>query len=223
MKAVSVIIVAGGAGKRMGRPKQMLLIGAKAVLARSVEAMAAVKPAQIIVVTAPDIFTKLSKTYAGLEYAPAGQTRLQSVINGVSKVSPKSKLIAVHDGARPFVSPAAALACLKAAAKNKAAVLAAPVKDTIKVVKSGRVVKTLDRALLYAAQTPQCYRAQTLKAALKKYGRLKNATDESQLVEKMGVKVAAVLSGYENIKITTPEDLIFADAICKTKKKNKLK
>ena len=74
-----------------------------------------------------------------------------------------------------------------------------------------KIIKTLDRARLYAAQTPQCYRTDILKKALKKYGKLKNATDESQLVEKLGVKAAVVLSDYKNIKITTPEDLIFLE------------
>jgi len=92
------------------------------------------------------------------------------------------------------------------------------VKDTIKEVKNNFIAKTLDRALLWAAQTPQCYDGATLKLALKKYGGLKHATDESQLVERLGVKVAIVQGSYENLKITTPEDLIIAKALCKKKK-----
>ena len=91
------------------------------------------------------------------------------------------------------------------------------IKDTIKEVKNNFVARTLDRTLLWAAQTPQCYQSAVLRLALKKYGGLKNATDESQLVEKLGVKVAVVRGGYENIKITTPEDLIIAKALCKKK------
>ena len=92
------------------------------------------------------------------------------------------------------------------------------VKDTIKVVKAGKIVKTLKRRELFAAQTPQCYRADILKKALAKYGKEILATDESQLVEKLGVSVTAVVGDYKNIKITTPEDLIIAGALCKKKK-----
>lgn len=218
MKA-SIIIVAGGSGSRMGRPKQMLKIKGKPALERSIEAMQKVPSAgEIIVVAGADIFKKLAGKFKNLKHAFPGETRLNSVINGVTAADEKYNLIAVHDGARPLVNPAAAQACLDMAAKTKAAVLAVPVKDTVKEVKNGFVVKTLDRDLLWAAQTPQCYEAKTIKKALAKYGGLKDATDESQLVERLGVKVAVVRGGYENIKITTPEDITIAEVLCKNKK-----
>lgn len=222
MKNASVIIVAGGSGKRMGRPKQMLPVNGKPVLERSIEAFLKIPQiGQIVVVTGEDIFKKISKRHKNLTHALAGETRLQSVINGVNALDPKFELVAVHDGARPLVSPKDIKAGLASAAKNKAAVLAVPVKDTIKKVSGGKITETLDRSVLYAAQTPQCYRADTLKKALTKYGSLKDATDESQLVEKLGVKVAVVVSDYKNIKITTPEDLIIAEALCKKEQKRK--
>jgi 2-C-methyl-D-erythritol 4-phosphate cytidylyltransferase len=143
---------------------------------------------------------------------------LESVKSGLACVDKKYKIIAVHDGARPLLTAKDAQKCISSALKNKAAVLAVAVKDTIKEVKNGFVIKTLNRSSLWAAQTPQCYDAQTLTLAIKKYGRFKNVTDESQLVEKLGVKIAAVPSSYKNIKITTPEDLIIAEALCKKKK-----
>lgn len=222
MKNASVIIVAGGSGKRMGRPKQMLPINGKPVLERSIEAFLKIpQVGQIVVVTGEDIFKKISKHYKNLTHALAGKTRLQSVINGVNALNPKFQLVAVHDGARPLVNPKDIKAALASAAKNKAAVLAVPVKDTIKKVSGGKITQTLDRSVLYAAQTPQCYRAEVLKKALTKYGNLKDATDESQLVEKLGVKVAVVISDYKNIKITTPEDIIIAEALCKKEQKRK--
>ncbi len=222
MKNASVIIVAGGSGKRMGRPKQMLPINGKPVLERSIEAFLKIpQVGQIVVVTGEDIFKKISKHYKNLTHALAGETRLQSVINGVNALNPKFELVAVHDGARPLVSPKDIKAGLASAAKNKAAVLAVPVKDTIKKVSGGKITETLDRSVLYAAQTPQCYRAEILKKALNKYGDLKDATDESQLVEKLGVKVAVVVSDYKNIKITTPGDIIIAEALCKKEQKRK--
>lgn len=222
MKNASVIIVAGGSGKRMGRPKQMLPINGKPVLERSIEAFLKIpQVGQIVVVTGEDIFKKISKHYKNLTHALAGETRLQSVINGVNALNPKFELVAVHDGARPLVSPKDIKAGLATAAKNKAAVLAVPVKDTIKKVSGGKITETLDRSVLYAAQTPQCYRTEILKKALNKYGDLKDATDESQLVEKLGVKVAVVVSDYKNIKITTPEDIVIAEALCKKEQKRK--
>lgn len=218
-KDTSVIIAAGGKGARMGRPKQLLKIDGKEILLRTVLTFKKVKRVkEIIVVTTPDTFKIISKKVKGLKFAPAGKERLESVKNGLKEVSPTVALIAVQDGARPLVSVKDIENCLKAAQKDKAAVLGVFVKDTIKAVKDGKITKTLNRAELFAAQTPQCYRTEVLKEALKKYGNRILATDESQLVEKLGVKVTAVIGDYRNIKITTPEDLIIAEALCKKKK-----
>ncbi|MCR5504230.1 MAG: 2-C-methyl-D-erythritol 4-phosphate cytidylyltransferase [Elusimicrobiaceae bacterium] len=219
IKDTSVIIAAGGKGARMGRPKQLLKIAGKETLLRTVLAFKQVKRVkEIIVVTNPETFEVISKKVKGLKFAPAGCERIESVKNGLKEVSKNSSLIAVQDGARPLIKPSDIEACLEEAQKNKAAVLGVFVKDTIKVVRGGKVVKTLKRAELFAAQTPQCYRAEVLKKALTKYGNKILATDESQLVEKLGIKVSAVIGSYENIKITTPEDLIIASALCKKKK-----
>ena len=218
-KDTSVIIAAGGKGARMGRPKQLLKVNGKEILVRTILTFKEVKRVkEIIVVTTPETFKIVSKKVKDLKFAPAGSERLESVKNGLKEVSPNSKLISVQDGARPLVNVKDIEACLNAAQKNKAAVLGVFVKDTIKVVKNGKITKTLNRAELFAAQTPQCYRAEVLKEALKKYGNKILATDESQLVEKLGVKVVAIIGDYKNIKITTPEDLIIAGALCKKKK-----
>ena len=207
MKDTSVIIAAGGKGARMGRPKQLIKVGGKEILVRTILAFKQVKRVkEIIVVTTPETFKTVSKKIKGLKFASAGRERIESVKNGLK------------EGARPFVKPFDIEACLEAANKNKAAVLGVFVKDTIKVVRNNKIVKTLKRAELFAAQTPQCYRADILKKALKKFGNKIFATDESQLVEKLGVSVTAVIGSYENIKITTPEDLVMAGALCKKKK-----
>ena len=218
-KDTSVIIAAGGKGARMGRPKQLLKIDGKEVLIRTISVFKKVKRVkEIIVVTTPENFKIVSGKIKGLKFAPAGSERLQSVINGVKEVSLSSRLIAVQDGARPLVKAEYIDACLKAADKNKAAVLGVFVKDTVKVVRDGKIIKTLKRSELFAAQTPQCYRSNVLKSALARYGNEILATDESQLVEKLGIKITAVVGDYENIKITTPEDLVIANALCKKKK-----
>ena len=210
----SVVIVAGGSGSRMGRPKQMLPLGGKPVLVRTVEAFKKLSVVQeIIVVTPPENRSVLEQYFPNLIYANPGDTRLNSVKNGFAKVSSQAQVVAVHDGARPLVSPSRIADCLQAAQADGAAVLAVPVKDTTKIGQDGFVTRTLDRSILWAAQTPQAYRRELLARALTEFGDEKNATDESQLVEKTGVKVRLVPSDYTNFKITTPEDLVFAEAI----------
>ena len=210
----SAVIVAGGSGSRMGRPKQMLPLGAKPVLVRTVEVfLQTPEIKEIVVVTPPENREELQKRFPGIVFADPGKTRLLSVKNGFLKTSAASQLVAVHDGARPLVEPAHISACLQAARQYGAAVLAVPVKDTVKVCEGGFVQNTLDRAVLWAAQTPQCYRRPVLAEALEKFGQEEGATDESQLVEKLGIKVRVVPSSYKNNKITTPEDLIFAEAL----------
>ena len=122
-------------------------------------------------------------------------------------------MVAVHDGARPLVKPELIGRCVQEALIHGAALLAVPVKDTIKVCAGHTVQNTPERGTLWAAQTPQCYRRAVLVEALEKFGSQKDATDESQLVEKLGVAVHVVPSDYTNFKITTPEDLIFAEAL----------
>ena len=218
-KDTSVIIAAGGKGKRMGRPKQLLKIAGQEILVKTVLAFKKLKRVkEIIVVTTPETFKTVSKKIKGLKFAPTGRERIESVKNGLKEVSGDINLIAVQDGARPLVNPSDIEACLKAAQKDKAAVLGVFVKDTIQRVKDGKIINTLKREELFAAQTPQCYRAEILKKALKKYGDEILATDESQLVEKLGITITAVTGDYRNIKITTPEDLIIAGALCKKKK-----
>lgn len=210
----SAVIVAGGSGSRMGRPKQMLPLGGKPVLVRTVEAfLQTPEIKEIVVVTPTENRAELQKRFPGIVFADPGKTRLLSVKNGFLKTSTASQLVAVHDGARPLVEPAHISACLQAARQYGAAVLAVPVKDTVKVCEGGFVQNTLDRAVLWAAQTPQCYRRPVLAEALEKFGQEEGATDESQLVEKLGIKVRVVPSSYKNNKITTPEDLIFAEAL----------
>lgn len=211
------VIVAGGLGKRMGRPKQMLPLAGKAVLSRAVEAFRKIPCVkQIIVVTAPENREILRQEFPDLVFALPGPTRLASVMNGVALLDPRVQAVAVHDGARPLVSARLAGSCLQSGFDAGAAVLAVPVKDTVKQVRAGIVQHTLDRSSLWAAQTPQCYRADILRRALDRFGHLQDATDESQLVERLGVNVKIEMSDYKNLKITTPEDLIMAEVFLQT-------
>ena len=209
----AVVIVAGGLGKRMGRPKQMLPLAGKPVLVRAIEAFEKISSIkQIVVVTPTENQDFLRKRFPRVVFAQPGATRLGSVISGVNALDNKAQAVAVHDGARPLVDPKAVARCLQSGFEVGAAVLAVPAKDTIKQVRGGFVEHTLDRNALWQAQTPQCYRADILRSALNKFGHLQDATDESQLVERLGVKVKIEPSDYQNVKITTPEDLIMAEA-----------
>lgn len=214
----SAVIVAGGSGSRMGRPKQLLPIGEKPVVVRSIEAFKKCPHIrEIIVVTPQENRPVIKRFVSGLIFAEPGETRLESVKNGVACVNSAACVVAVHDGARPFVNPAEITRAVEAACQKGAAVLAVPVKDTIKECRNDVVTKTLDRAALWAAQTPQCYQRSVLQEALEKFGQEKEATDESQLVERLGVPVQIVPSDYRNFKITTPEDLVFAEALVNEK------
>ena len=210
----AAVIVAGGSGTRMGRPKQMLPLGGKPVLVRTIEAFVEASCVrQIVVVTPEENREEIKRYFSDVIFADPGATRLESVQNGFLLTDKSAQTIAVHDGARPLVDPRNIEKCLSCAAQYGAAVLAVPVKDTIKVGADGKVQKTLDRSSLWAAQTPQCYRREILAEALDKFCEEKNATDESQLVEKLGIEVRLVQSDYRNNKITTPEDLTFAEAL----------
>ncbi|HOX22834.1 MAG TPA: 2-C-methyl-D-erythritol 4-phosphate cytidylyltransferase [Elusimicrobiales bacterium] len=217
----AAIIVAGGKGTRMGGPKQCLDLCGKPLLLHSVETFRANKRIKhLVVVSDAKTFKQLDKEFQrlGVRRANGGETRLQSVRNGLRALPECVDLVAVHDGARPLVSDAAINECLDAAARHGAAVPAAPVKDTLKESDGRFVAKTPDRKFYWAAQTPQCYRFSVLTESLAKFPKEKDSTDESSLVEKAGHKVALVKSDYSNIKITTPEDLLLAQALmAKTK------
>lgn len=202
----------------MGRPKQMLPLGDKPVLVHTILAFQQVPQVrQIVVVTPPENRPGVEKYISGITFADPGDTRLESVKNGFACVDKTAQTVAVHDGARPLVNPQYIQDCLAAADKYGAAVLAVPVKDTVKESNGEFVGRTLERATLWAAQTPQAYRREVLQEALKKFGHQADATDESQLVEKLGIQVKLVMSDYKNNKITTPEDLVFAQALMNTK------
>jgi 2-C-methyl-D-erythritol 4-phosphate cytidylyltransferase len=147
-----------------------------------------------------------------------GARRQDSVFNALRKVDPRSRLVLIHDSARPFVRSREISALIARAGCCQAAILGVPVKATIKQVTSGFVVKrTLDRNFLWEIQTPQVFSRELL---LKAYRRFKDAdvTDDSGMVEKSNRRVELVKGSYDNIKITTPEDLPVAEALLRPKK-----
>ena len=146
---------------------------------------------------------------------PGGETRQDSVFNGLKMLPDDTDFVVVHDGVRPFVTDEMIFTCLEAAADWGAAVVAVPVKDTIKITDTdGFVVDTPDRSQLWAIQTPQIFRRDLLLEA-HQYAQRKQLqlTDDAALVEQLGFKVKCVMGSYGNLKITTPEDLIVAETL----------
>ena len=154
---------------------------------------------------------KASKVICG------GATRMESALAGVSEVKKKAKLIAIHDGARPLVSVELIENTVRAAAKYKAAVPAIKSVDTLKLAEDGETVTgSLDRELVLRVQTPQVFDADLIKGALTFAAEKKlPLTDDCSAVELMGVKARIVPGEEDNIKLTTPRDMLFAAAILK--------
>lgn len=151
-------------------------------------------------------FNKVSQIVAG------GQERQDSIYRGLQSLPEECDLVVVHDGARPLVTPQILTEAIKEAQLSKASVVAVPVKDTIKQVnREGFVEKTLNRAELVSVQTPQVFKKEIiLKAYEEAFKKGIYGTDDASLVELWGIKVKVVMGSYENIKITTPEDIELA-------------
>ena len=217
------IILAGGSGARMGGEKQYLPLAGRPMIEWTVEAFTSSGLfSKVILALSPENLKKYGPAWekAGVKTAPAGATRTESLRNAFKLVSPGAGLVAVHDGARPLVDAALIKACLKKAAESGAAVPAVPLKDTVKKVSADGAYfeSTPERSSLLAVQTPQCYRREIISAILAAAGSGKDYTDESQVLEKLGIKAAVVRSSSRNIKVTTPEDLIIAEAFMKDEK-----
>lgn len=177
---------------------------------------------EIVVVTREDLIVPISKLCADYflskvsKVVLGGETRAHSVRLGVLEVSDKARLIAVQDGARPLVTPQVLERVVLAAAKCGAAAPAIPVKDTIKRAVAGIVEETPDRTELFAIQTPQVFEADLIRAALHRVVEENiPITDDCSAVEQLGMKVTLTEGSDENIKITTPTDLILAESLLK--------
>ena len=154
-----------------------------------------------------------------------GQVRQASVVNGLKAIDNRTDLVLIHDGVRPFIDRDMVSSVIKTAKSSGAAIVGVPVKATVKevvscqlsVVRQFVVKKTLDRSKLWEIQTPQVFRKDLILKAYDKFGDI-DVTDDAMLVEKLGAKVSVVLGTYNNIKITTPEDLVLAEAILRSYK-----
>jgi len=216
MKTVA-IITAGGQGKRMGQPKQFLELGGQPMVERTVAVFDRTRIVDeiILVVNAEDVERAKKFKYAKLKRVVAGgRERQDSVQNGLNVLPQDAAIVAIHDGARPFVTGKIIAAAVDEAKRSGAVVVGVPVKDTLKRVgPDGKIVQTVDRSELWQAQTPQVFKKDTLVRAYQSGGQKHQVTDDAMLVEKLGRPVKMVMGSYQNIKITTPDDLIMAQGL----------
>ncbi len=220
----SAIVVAAGSGSRIAsdRPKQFLLLAGTPVLFHTLKPFEECDTIQeIIVVLPPESSAEFLEGAAKLGWkkvnrvVPGGLTRADSVKRGLEAVRKATAgIIAVHDGVRPFVSVEEITKTVAAAETHGAAILVSPVTDTIKRVKEDVITKTLARWELRRALTPQCFSYDLLVRAYSQANVTDPAlTDDSVLVERLGFKVAIVEGSSRNIKITTAEDMLLAEAL----------
>jgi 2-C-methyl-D-erythritol 4-phosphate cytidylyltransferase len=198
----------------MGRPKQFLPLAGKAVVEWTIEVFRKIKTVEQIVLAVPEDDLERAKNL-GVTVVAGGEERGDSVKNGLKAISPDCDLVIIHDGARPLITPDIIEKAISEAKEYGAAIVGVPAKDTIKRVGDDLVIKdTVDRQALWQAQTPQIFKYEIITRA---YAKKRSATDDAKLVEDLGIKVKMVMGSYENIKITTPEDLIVAEAILRSR------
>lgn len=213
------LIVAGGSGSRMGTEvaKQFLLLKGKPILMHTIDRFNSTKIFDLIVVVLPKSeiqqweklitehsFTIPHKVVAG------GNSRFESVKNGLSDISEKDGYIAIHDGVRPLASSGLIKFCMNELNKNTNAIPAIPIFDTLRKVENNKSV-VVDRSILRAIQTPQCFHLNLLRKAYS--GQDNNTTDDAGVFELAGNTIHLVEGEKSNIKITVKEDLIIAGAL----------
>ena len=217
----SAVVVAAGSSTRMGTDKLMLTLGGIPVIVRTLKAVeAAPSVDEIILVTREDMMVPLSQLCQEFALTKVtkvirgGKTRTESVRLGTLEASGDAQVIAIHDGARPLVTTEVIENAIAQALESGAAAPAVPVKDTIKVARKGIVESTPDRASLFAVQTPQVFEASLIRAALQKaLDDGAELTDDCSAVERLGMKVVLTEGDVRNLKLTTPEDIITAEAL----------
>lgn len=216
---VGIIIVAGGSGKRMGGslPKQFALVGGKPILVRTINALHEALPASRIVVVLPaeqiDFWRNYSSRFEVAKHSvvEGGAERFHSVRNGIEALSDAVDLIAIHDGVRPFASKAMIERAVECAAKSGSAIPVVEAIDSFRQIDDNGS-HIISRSSLRAVQTPQIFAAPIVRAAYDTEFR-SDFTDDASVVEYSGEKVSLCEGEHSNIKITTPADLVIAEAI----------
>ena len=227
---VVAVVPAGGTGKRMGAgtPKQFLMLDGVPMMLHALRVLERAPGVTEVILVVPkeerdralaEVVERhgLKKV---LKVVPGGATRQESVQHGLNEVDKDVEIVVVHDAVRPFVTEDRIERSIEAARQHGGAIVAVPMKDTPKQAGPDRLIqRTLDRTELWLAQTPQTFRRALVVEAYRTAAMAHvHATDDAALVERLGHKVAIVEGSWENIKITTPEDMILAEAILAARK-----
>lgn len=233
MMHYELILLAAGQGKRMQASKNKILLSllGRPVIAYAIDVFLADPACQhIILVIQKDekeLIEQLIKKYfkrakTKISIVVGGKERQDSVYNGLLAIDKKESFVFVHDGARPFVTRTLLKQLYRTVSEKKAAILGVPVKDTIKKIVDGKVEQTVPREYLWQIQTPQAFVAEELQYVHEcAYQDHYIGTDDASLMEKYGNRtIEIVLGSYENIKLTTPDDMIIGEAIAKQRKSN---
>src|ERR687898_519209 len=221
---VAAVVVAAGRGERLGTPEKVLLpLSGRAMLVWSLRALERAQTIGPVVVVAGDHtreavgqlvrdggFAKVRAIVAG------GERRQDSVAAGLAALPEGVEIVVIHDGARPLAEPELFDRCAAAAAESGAAIAATPVSDTLKRVAEGAIMGTVDRSGLWAAQTPQAFRLETLHRAMAASSE-EVVTDEARLYEVAGLPVTVVPSSSANLKVTLAEDIPVAEALLRAR------
>lgn len=221
MTAAAIILAAGAASRMQGTNKQLLALGGVPVIVRSaLNFQNCPEVSEIIIAARAEDCAKIESLCRR-----AGVTKLKTVCAGGKSRAESAEIAfshasdidvaAIHDGARPFAYPDLISRVISDAMEYGGAIAAVPVKDTIKITCEGFIDSTPDRSTLYSAQTPQAFQAPLYRKMLEKGG---DFTDDSQLAESLGIKVKITAGSYNNIKITTPEDIALGEAITEAEK-----
>ena len=223
MRTVAIVPAAGSGNRMGGLSKQYLSLGGVPLLVHTLNVFekCPLIDALLVVVQPPDVEAVRTgmlprwnlKKLAGV--IPGGKERQDSVRAGIETLDRDTDIVIIHDAVRPFITAKLIEDCIRAAAEEGAATVGVPVKDTVKEVGAdGRVMRTCDRNLLWLTQTPQAFRRDIIenahRAAVRDGYR---GTDDTSLVERLGIAVRMIRGDYGNIKITTPEDLVIAEAL----------
>lgn len=219
------IIVAGGKGTRMhsSTPKQFMELNGLPILMHTITAFYSYSEDITVILVLPENDISTWKTLCDkfkfqkpLIIAMGGDSRFQSVKNGLNKVTESEGLVAIHDGVRPLISPDIIGASFRLASVHKSAIAAVRLKESLRITDQD-TTKAVDRSAYRLIQTPQTFDLQMIKNSYR-IKETTDLTDDASVAEKAGNKISLFEGSYENIKVTTPEDLIIAEALLNNKK-----
>jgi len=217
MNKISAVIACGGSSTRMGKNKLMEDLNGKSCILRTCEAFDRIPDIEEIIISAPFALhstyrAELSSISKTVRFVTGGKSRQDSVIAGVLCAS--GEYVMIHDGARPLISEQEILDCIRDAYQFGSSVLCTPSKDTVRIT-AGEGTTTPDRSGVYIVRTPQTFKKSAYLLALEEAEG--DFTDDAQLLETVGIKPHITIGSYNNIKLTTPEDILTAKAILSQK------